>query len=127
MSSPPPLPARRCSSLWPLLCLFLLLCAAPMPAAVVSDDFNDSLPNGALWAFPSVGTGPSIEEREGRLEVTVPSTSAGSTFIVAAEMRSRFRDTLDVQVDFDLLEYPPRNGIRVGIVIQQAGDVFASV
>lgn len=112
---------------WAALLLFGTLCAAPASAAVVSDDFNDGFPSPGLWAFVGTRTGPTVQEREGRLEVNLPAASYGATFFASAETRPLFRGDLDVQVDFQLLKHPPHNGVRMGIVIHRDGHPFASV
>lgn len=112
---------------WAALFLLGTLCAAPASAAVVSDDFNDGLPSPGLWAFAGTRTGPTIQEREGRLEVSLPAASYGTSFFASAETRPLFRGDLDVQVDFQLLQHPPHNGVRMGIVIHRNGQAFASV
>lgn len=112
---------------WAVLTLLAALGAAPASAAVLSDDFNDGLPSPGLWAFAGTRTGPTVQEREGRLEFTLPATSFGAAFFASAETRPLFRGDLDVQVDFQLLQHPPHNGVRMGIVIHRDGHPFASV
>lgn len=115
---------RRLAFLWAALFLF---CALPASAAIVSDDFNDGVLNEGLWAFTGAGTGPTVEERDQRLEIRLPSTSTGDLFYAGVRARSLFRGDLDVQVDFQALDYPLKNGVRIGIVIHHPGGAFASV
>ncbi|HTE20880.1 MAG TPA: hypothetical protein VK689_21150, partial [Armatimonadota bacterium] len=106
---------HRVSTLWASL---LLMCALPASAAVVSDDFNDNDLNEGLFTLGTLGTGPELEEREQRLEVRLPATSSGEDFFYGVTTRPLFRGDLDAQVDFQMLDYPPANGVRLGIIIQ---------
>lgn len=81
------------------LCTALLL---PLPAiaAVVSDNFDDGVIDPALWEYPA---GSFIQERNRRLEVTMPS---GQFTVTNFPIRCSLRGDFDVQVDFTLLSWP---------------------
>jgi hypothetical protein len=106
------------------ICLSLL-CAFPASAAVVSDDFDSGVLNQGLWEIAQ-GGGPELELRDQRLEIRVPATSAGEYFAAGINSRARFHGDLDIQVDFHLLDYPPTNGVRMGLVIHRDGTNTSS-
>jgi hypothetical protein len=87
----------------------------------IYDDFNDNQRNASLWQIASAGTGPTATEVNQRLEITVPANSA-NRLLFGAGFRTRcaLHGDFDVQVDYDLLAWPTRNGIRVGLWL---GDV----
>jgi hypothetical protein len=87
----------------------------------IYDDFNDNQMNASLWQLASAGTGPTVAEVNQRLEITLPANSANS-LLFGAGYRTRcvLRGDFDVQVDYELLTWPTRNGIRVGLWL---GDV----
>ena len=113
---------------WQLLywgfCLSLLG-ACPASAAVVSDDFDNGALNQGFWEIAQ-GGGPELELRDQRLEIRVPATSAGEYFAAGIVSRGRFHGDLDIQVDFHLLDYPPTNGVRLGVVIHRNGTDTSS-
>ncbi|HTE17625.1 MAG TPA: hypothetical protein VK689_04495, partial [Armatimonadota bacterium] len=98
-----------------------ILAASPVAAAVISDDFNDNRRNDALWIPTGDGVGPRLSERQGRLEVAFPSNSAGGIFLGGYFTRLQFRSDLDVQVDYELPEWPQANGVRVGLTLIRVG------
>lgn len=87
--------------------------------ATLFDDFGNNTINTALWDVISAGSGPEVAVQGGRLEVTIPAGSKETTSgVFAAGLISRFRLTgdFDIQVDYALLDWPPVNGVRTGII-----------
>ena len=112
------------------LCLVACLLFLPGPAAaepVLSDDFNDNAINSSLWKAVSSGSGPTVFEINQRLEIALPAHSANdpSAPIFSAGYSSvcRLRGDFDVQVDYRLLTWPSRNGVRIGLNSSTLGGV----
>lgn len=93
-----------------------LLLPFPSQGGTAYENFNDNYLNPKIWQVQIVGTGPTVSETNGRLEITFPATSSGSPLIMAGV---RTEPTLvgdfDVQVDFDLLVWPSQNGFNVSL------------
>jgi DNA-binding SARP family transcriptional activator len=84
-----------------------------------TDNFNDGVRNGTLWHKIVTGTGITLAERNGRLEVEFAADGvAGGDFnILGAHYgtQCRFLGDFDARVDFELLEWPPLNGVQVAL------------
>lgn len=89
------------------------LIAAVAPAAQFVDDFNDNVTDPALWS--TFSTGPGVAEQNGRIEVAIPSTSAGDIFGAGYDFVPRFIGDFDVSVEFDHPVWPAGNGVRTGL------------
>lgn len=85
------------------------------PARANMRDFVDNFDNGydrGLWMPISEGTGVTLNEQDGRIEISFSPDASGSTF--AAGLKTcPTSDTIDVQVDYHLLDWPPLSGVRV--------------
>jgi len=85
----------------------------------ISDDFNDNTINSLWWTSNSEGTGPTIAEANQRLEITLPSSSSDnpSSGVFYARYVSTWtlRGDFDIQVDYQLLDWPSSNGVRIGL------------
>lgn len=81
-----------------------------------TDDFGD---NVVSWPWtPGVsGSGPAFAERNGRLEITIPSGSTGTWFYAGLLLPTLSGD-LDIQVDYVLIDWPSANTISVGIAFE---------
>lgn len=93
---------------------------APKPKAVPErfvENFNDGLRNGAFWHQVSTGTGVTLAETNGRLEVEFAADGvAGGEFNVLGAhygTQCRFLGDFDARVDFELLDWPAQNGVVV--------------
>lgn len=103
--------------------VLLLLATMPAAAQVVGDDFDDNV-TGRLW-FPVATPPSSIAETNQSVVITHPAAAASAfgagNYFGACALRGNF----DIQVDFDLLIWPPPrldesgsvegNGVRVGL------------
>jgi Tol biopolymer transport system component len=86
-----------------------------------------------FWGSFVEGTGPTLAEMNGRLEVSVPSDtlndpSLGYTSLGVAARCDLLGD-FDVQVDYELLEWPPASGVNVDfdtfdVINGNYGDVY---
>lgn len=96
-------------------------------AQTFSDNFDDNLTNSTLWSIVQTGAGPTAEETNQRLEITIPEDAADDRIagFFNAEYRSvcELAGDYDVQVDFELLQWPPENGVRVGLTTEPIGPV----
>lgn len=91
---------------------------APVTAAVL-DDFDDQTVNTHLWTRNVQGVGPTVAELNGRLEIRLPPTSIEDpTLRVLRGGYSsvcQLRGDFDIQVNYQLLDWPFSNGVRVGL------------
>ena len=84
---------------------------------VIFEDFNDNTLNSSLWMSSVVGSGPVLTETNQRLEVFLPAAShetGDGVFSGGVESRCEVGGDFDMQVDYELLTWPPFNGVRVG-------------
>jgi hypothetical protein len=96
---------------------FALLCA-PANAQLLVDDFNDNA-RAALWVEEETG-GVTIEEVNGRVEITIPSDVPGDAvggFGGLYVSTCKLRGDYDIQVNYTLLDWPAAcetgNGVRM--------------
>jgi hypothetical protein len=73
-----------------------------------------------FWGSPFLtGTGPSMSEANGRLEVTVPSDTLNDPTLGFAALSLNAQCSLlgdfDIQVDYQLLQWPPQSGVEVDL------------
>jgi dipeptidyl aminopeptidase/acylaminoacyl peptidase len=71
-----------------------------------------------FWIGPTiVGSGPSVSQANGRLEVSIPSDTLNDpdTGFVDAGVGTQclVLGDLDIQVDYQLLQWPPQSGVNV--------------
>src|SRR2546425_3262979 len=103
---------------------FLANVHAPAGSSVLADNFNSSSINSTVWTVKLTGTGPSLTAVNGRIEVTLPSTSVndpnlqvfGDGLATVCPLGGDF----DIQADFSLLVWPLSSGVRVGVLIQDS-------
>jgi dipeptidyl aminopeptidase/acylaminoacyl peptidase len=86
-----------------------------------------------FWGIPFVtGSGPSIAETNGRLEVSMPSDTLNDPILGFANAgigaQCHLLGDFDIQVDYQLLQWPPQSGVNVDfdtfdIVNGSFGDV----
>lgn len=89
--------------------------------AVLLDDFNDNSVQTAHWQPLIIGAGVTTAEANGRLEVEFESTAAGSLFMGGLRSACALVGDFDMQVDFELLDWPAANGVRVGLSPAEVG------
>jgi len=121
----------RTALLLVVVVLHLTLVVAGAEAAVLSDDFNDNVPDARLWQIASRGTGPSCDESGGRLNVRIPGGAtaypASGNIDATCFSRFRFRGDFDISVDYVLTEWPNASGVRVGFVFSGPNGDFMSL
>lgn len=101
-------------------CSILLPCTQAC-AEVFREDFNDNYIDPALWTVQMYGSGPELDETNQQLEIFFPSYSSGGDFGFILRSTWHLRGDFDVQVDFRLLTWPYRNGIRMAMGIYESG------
>jgi hypothetical protein len=89
-----------------------LIASGPVPYL---DSFDGKVIDRSFW-LPS-GTGPSIDQTNGELQIDVPANSepdSGGHAIVAGVMsRCVLHGDFDAQVDYRLLDWPEANGVHL--------------
>ena len=88
--------------------------ASTVPA-VADDNFDDGVLDQILWEV--LGTqAATIEERDGKIIVTFRSEETGALMAAGISTKFLFTGPFDVQVDYQLLNWPPANGFRAGMI-----------
>ncbi len=100
------------------------------PPAGVADNFDDNVTDSRLWSETSGGSGPSVAEVGGQLRFTMPPGSVaesadwnGGRYDFWAGYTSQFRlhGDFDVQVSFQLQQWPYASGARFGLFFGKDG------
>lgn len=114
-------PMPRCVVGIVLACFVL---TGPPAAGAVLDDFDDEATSPA-WLIAVGGTGPTIVEAGGHVEVSLPADARDGpvpvpgippAFSAAYALKCPVRGDFDVQVGYRLLEWPAVNGAGVRLV-----------
>jgi uncharacterized protein YjdB len=92
-------------------------------APVFIETFDDNSINQNDWATFIGGSGPIVEENNQGLEITIPGYYEG--FETETGIRSQFKLTgdFDIQVDYQLIEWPSLNGVRLALRCNPGGVV----
>ena len=89
-----------------------LVASGPVPYL---DSFDGTVIDGSFW-LPN-GTGPSVDQTNGQLEIDVPATAepdpAGHAIVAGVMSRCVLHGDFDAQVDYRLLDWPPANGVHL--------------
>lgn len=88
------------------------------------DDFGDDRLDTDLWAPFSATEQVEVRETGQRLELTFPASTSGPISQNGVITRCMFVGDFDVQVDYELVDWPAQNGVRIGLVAG-SGDVVA--
>jgi hypothetical protein len=88
-------------------------------APIVYDNFDDNITDPSLWSIEQQG-GPVAAEMNQRLEITVPANSAGADFEAWYLSACQLRGDYDIRVDYELLTWPFRSGVRIGLADDHA-------
>ncbi|MEW5803579.1 MAG: PQQ-binding-like beta-propeller repeat protein, partial [bacterium] len=95
--------------------------AAPEDKPILYEDFNDNITNTSLWEIKTDGSGPIIAETNGRLEISFPTNSADDpakgAFSANYSSICKLKGDFDIQIDYELLNWPAKNGVRVGLTV----------
>jgi hypothetical protein len=97
----------------------------PAQSQEVSDELAGSQVDPALWSPFVLGTGPAVAETHGDLEVTIPADAQNDPTrqVFGAGLNSvcTLGEDFDLRVDYALLDWPARNGVRVALVAGNEG------
>jgi hypothetical protein len=83
-----------------------------------SDNFNDNFLDKSHWQLNYMGNGPMVNETNQRLEIFIPANSFdqainSSQILGSITSACNLRGDFDFQVDYELLEWPPSNGVHI--------------
>jgi DNA-binding SARP family transcriptional activator len=114
---------------------------APGQPRRITDDFGDGRIDPRTWHLLVTGTEVNANERNGRFEVSIgPNAVAGGAYNVIdghLGTHCRFAGDFDARVEYELLRWPPANGVNVGLAAffanarvlresEPAGDFYES-
>ncbi len=98
--------------------------------AVFLDDFNDNKINASYWIDDIDIPITYLEEVNGQVELTLPDLILSQDqkfpkqwsrgYTSSCQLRGDF----DIQTDYALSQWPSSNGVRIGIVANEAGSVM---
>jgi hypothetical protein len=80
----------------------------------MADDFDDNATDSTQWTFREFG-GATAAEVNGRMEVTIPASASGSDVWGSATTRCAVTGDFDVQVAYEVLEWPAQSGVRTAL------------
>lgn len=82
-----------------------------------SEDFGDGVVDQRDWYTFITGTGTTVAERSGRLEVSIAgdAVAGGDYNVIDGQLGTtcRFPGDFDARVEFELVRWPPSNGVNV--------------
>jgi hypothetical protein len=95
-----------------------------------ADNFDDGVMDRTMWHDIITGTGVTMAERNGRLEVSIAAdaTAGGQYNVIDGHYgtQCRFLGDFDARVDFEVLDWPATNGVIVQLVAWfQSGGMAA--
>jgi WD40 repeat protein len=97
----------------------------PAQSREISDQLAGAQIDSNLWSPFVLGTGPSVAQTHGDLEVAIPPDAQNDptreVFGAGVNSVCTLGGDFDLRVDYALLDWPPRNGVRVGLVAGSAG------
>jgi hypothetical protein len=96
--------------------IFLIVLNA-IAIADVYDDFNDNTINTAKWAADAE-LYTAVDEDGGALQLSILPQAAGESFNSSLDSNCVIYGYFDIQVDFLLLSWPQKNGVRSALSIK---------
>jgi hypothetical protein len=110
------------------LALFFLG-AAPAYAQLFTEDFSGPSINTSLWQVVIQGSGMSIQQANGRLEMTLDQSAVGvipwyDWFNANLWALPVFHGDFDMSFDYEMLEWPSENGAGIGLMALDVGVGF---
>ena len=78
------------------------------------DDFDDNY-RDPIWHSLTVGSGASVAETNGRLEITLAADAAGSDIEGHYGLNCSLPGDFDMETDYSLVEWPPANGVFLSL------------
>ena len=101
----------------------------PPPPPPITDDFADGAIDPQMWYALADGSGVTLEERAGRLEMAIAADAAGNKDgVIQAHYgtRCRFSGDFDVKVDYELVEWPSTAGVVVQLTAWFEGNQMSA-
>lgn len=99
-----------------------------LSAPSIFDDFDDNITNIDLWGAGAYGTGASISETNRRVEVSIAANASGPNGMGGTyDGICALRGDLDIQVDYQLLDWPSSNGVRLDLGIHDGSGSAARI
>lgn len=101
------------------LALALALVGSPFSSGVAAtiDDFSDNSTDLSLWSVINDGTGVTVQEVNQRVEIELAANAAGDPFMGGYRSTAVYSGDFDVAISYSLLEWPTKNGVRVGLAM----------
>ncbi|HEY9073031.1 MAG TPA: hypothetical protein VIN67_02765 [Desulfobaccales bacterium] len=102
-----------------------LLSVSPLYAGTIFQSFTNNSFNTQYFFLQMSGTPgtPTVAVTSNRLELTVPATTSSTSPPAAAGLEPydiyNLTGDYDIQVDFNLLNWPTPNGVQAGIITPQ--------
>lgn len=90
----------------------------PATSKVLYDDFNDNNTDVSKWVSESGSSGTEIDEVNRRVEVSHSASASGYIFYSQYKSVCKLKGDFDIQVDYQLLQWPSSSGIRVGLAVR---------
>jgi hypothetical protein len=97
-----------------ILSLALLAAAIDPARGATIDDFDDNAIDASLWSLNNPGSGVTVQEINQRLEISFAADAAGA-FGGGYWSKASYSGDVDISVSFSLLDWPAKNGVRVGL------------
>lgn len=116
----PPARPRDRMALWVRKCVLSLVFAGSLSASgagAILDDFDDDITDPSLWTIVNQGAGVTVQEINQRVEVEMAADANGAIFWGGYQTIGIYGGDLDVSVSYRLLDWPVRNGVRVGLAL----------
>lgn len=105
-----------------LIVVSSIFLATEAQSTTLYDDFNNNIINNSKWLSETGGSGSSISETDQILEVTHSSTASGSLFFGHYKSVCKLSGDFDIEVDYDLLQWPSANGIRAALAVRDVSS-----
>ncbi len=85
--------------------------AVAIPTLAMNDGFSDGVIDSTQWRIRGdTAIGLRVEESNSRLELFIPGTAGGGTFVATLESRCELTGDFDIEVGYSLLSWPANNG-----------------
>lgn len=108
-----------------VLSILIFMASGAVAEIATFDNFNDNVTNTNLWtACIDEEGGVTVAETNGRLEISIAATANGITFGGGYESQMKLSGDFDLQVDYELLEWPYANGVRVGLGVSPMNSAY---
>ncbi|MFN8463996.1 MAG: CARDB domain-containing protein [Caldilineaceae bacterium] len=91
------------------------------PVPVWQDNFNDNVTDQQFWQVQQIGPGVGTTESHNRLEIAFAANASNDPnlgfFGAGYWQRCQVSGDFDASVSYDLVNWPPTSGVRLGLVV----------